>query len=120
MLIAMTGKGACNPVRFIAPGPSGRIPGAFQKRAPRAPPARVPSVRCALASAAVPVSASRTERAPAAPGSRRDADALDADEVSGHLLGVLAGIRVLARTGARRKTLESVARPALALLEQTR
>lgn len=48
------------------------------------------------------------------------ADALDADEVSGHLLGVLAGIRVLARTGARRKTLESVARPALALLEQAR
>ena len=48
------------------------------------------------------------------------ADALDADEASGHLLGVLAGIRVLARTGARRKTLESVARPALALLEQAR
>jgi TetR/AcrR family transcriptional repressor of nem operon len=45
---------------------------------------------------------------------------LDAEEISGHLLGVLAGLRVLARTGAGRKTLESVARPALALLEQTR
>jgi TetR/AcrR family transcriptional repressor of nem operon len=46
--------------------------------------------------------------------------ALDAEEVSGHLLGVLAGIRVLARTGARRKTLEAVARPALALLDHKR
>ena len=45
---------------------------------------------------------------------------VDAEEVSGHLLGVLAGIRVLARTGARRKALESVARPALALLEHPR
>jgi TetR/AcrR family transcriptional repressor of nem operon len=45
---------------------------------------------------------------------------LDAEEISGHLLGVLAGIRVLARTGARRKVLESVARPALALLERPR
>ena len=45
---------------------------------------------------------------------------LDVEEISGHLLGVLAGIRVLARTGARRKTLESVARPALALLERPR
>jgi TetR/AcrR family transcriptional repressor of nem operon len=42
---------------------------------------------------------------------------LDVEEVSGHLLGVLLGIRVLARTGARRKLLESVARPALDLLE---
>ena len=42
---------------------------------------------------------------------------VDAEEVSGHLLGVLAGVRVLARTGARRKVLESVVRPALALLE---
>ncbi|MFI5001871.1 MAG: TetR/AcrR family transcriptional regulator [Reyranellales bacterium] len=42
---------------------------------------------------------------------------IDADEVSGHLLGVLLGIRVLARTGARRKLLEGVARPALALLD---
>jgi TetR/AcrR family transcriptional repressor of nem operon len=47
-------------------------------------------------------------------------ESVDAEEVSGHLLGVLAGIRVLARTGARRKTLESVARPALALLEHPR
>jgi TetR/AcrR family transcriptional repressor of nem operon len=46
--------------------------------------------------------------------------ALDAEEVANHLLGVLAGIRVLARTGARRKALESVARPALALLERPR
>lgn len=45
---------------------------------------------------------------------------IDAEEVSGHLLGVLAGIRVLARTGASRKVLESVARPALALLERPR
>jgi TetR/AcrR family transcriptional regulator, transcriptional repressor for nem operon len=41
---------------------------------------------------------------------------IDAEVVSGHLLGVLLGIRVLARTGARRKLLESVARPALDLL----
>ena len=41
---------------------------------------------------------------------------IDTDMVSGHLLGVLLGIRVLARTGARRKTLESVAQPALDLL----
>jgi len=45
---------------------------------------------------------------------------IDAEEVANHLLGVLAGIRVLARTGARRKALESVARPALALLERPR
>lgn len=45
---------------------------------------------------------------------------VDAEEVSGHLLGVLAGIRVLARTGASRKVLESVARPALALLDKPR
>ena len=45
---------------------------------------------------------------------------IDAEEVSGHLLGVLAGIRVLARTGASRKALECVARPALALLEHPR
>jgi TetR/AcrR family transcriptional repressor of nem operon len=45
---------------------------------------------------------------------------IDAEEVSGHLLGVLAGIRVLARTGARRKLLEAVARPALDLLKGRR
>lgn len=45
---------------------------------------------------------------------------IDAEEVSGHLLGVLAGIRVLARTGAKRKLLEAVARPALDLLEGKR
>src|SRR4051794_25136133 len=42
---------------------------------------------------------------------------LDAGEVSGHLLGVLLGIRVLARTRPDRKTLEAVARPALRLLD---
>ena len=40
-----------------------------------------------------------------------------AEEIATHLLGVLLGIRVLARTGARRKLLEAVARPALLLLE---
>jgi TetR/AcrR family transcriptional repressor of nem operon len=42
---------------------------------------------------------------------------LDPEEVSGHLLGVVLGIRVLARTGAKRKALEAVARPALDLLD---
>jgi TetR/AcrR family transcriptional repressor of nem operon len=45
---------------------------------------------------------------------------LDAGATADHLLGVLLGIRVLARTGARRKALEAVARPALALLESVR
>jgi TetR/AcrR family transcriptional repressor of nem operon len=45
---------------------------------------------------------------------------LDADETADHLLGVLLGIRVLARTGARRKALQAVAQPALALLERAR
>lgn len=44
----------------------------------------------------------------------------DSEAVSGHLLGVVTGIRVLARTGANRKLLESVARPALELLEGRR
>ena len=43
---------------------------------------------------------------------------LDPEQVSGHLLGVVAGIRVLARTGAKRGVLEDVARPALALLDR--
>jgi TetR/AcrR family transcriptional repressor of nem operon len=42
---------------------------------------------------------------------------LDADGVSGHLLGVVMGIRTLARVKPERKLLESVARPALALLD---
>ena len=42
---------------------------------------------------------------------------LDPEQVAGHLLGVVAGIRVLARTGAKRRVLEDVARPALALLD---
>ena len=42
---------------------------------------------------------------------------LDADAVSAHLLGVLMGIRVLARTRPERALLENIARPALDLLE---
>ncbi|MBI3198003.1 MAG: TetR/AcrR family transcriptional regulator [Rhodospirillales bacterium] len=42
---------------------------------------------------------------------------LDAADVSAHLLGVLMGIRVLARTRPDRALLESVARPALDLLD---
>lgn len=45
---------------------------------------------------------------------------VDAEEVSGHLLGIVLGIRVLARTGAKRRLLESAARPALDLLEARR
>lgn len=45
---------------------------------------------------------------------------VDAEEVSSHLLGVLLGIRVLSRTGARRKLLEAAARPALDLLDAGR
>ena len=41
---------------------------------------------------------------------------LDPDEISSHLLGVVLGIRVLARTRAKRRLLEAVAQPALALL----
>jgi TetR/AcrR family transcriptional repressor of nem operon len=43
--------------------------------------------------------------------------AIDAEAVSGHLLGVLMGIRALTRVKPDRKLLESVARPALALLD---
>ena len=42
---------------------------------------------------------------------------LNPDEVSGHLLAMVLGIRVLARTGAKRRLLEGVARPALDLLD---
>lgn len=42
---------------------------------------------------------------------------LDAVETSHHLLGVLIGLRVLARTHANRETLEAVAWPALRLLD---
>jgi TetR/AcrR family transcriptional repressor of nem operon len=42
---------------------------------------------------------------------------VDAEAVSGHLLGVLVGIRTLARVKPERRLLESVARPALALLD---
>lgn len=41
---------------------------------------------------------------------------IDAATLSAHFLGVVLGIRVLARTGAKRRLLESVAEPALALL----
>jgi TetR/AcrR family transcriptional repressor of nem operon len=43
----------------------------------------------------------------------------DAEALSTHLLGVLMGMRVLARTGARRRTLEAVVQPALDLLGRT-
>lgn len=42
----------------------------------------------------------------------------DAEALSIHLLGVLMGMRVLARTGAWRRTLEAVVQPALDLLEK--
>lgn len=42
---------------------------------------------------------------------------LDATETSRHLLGVLVGLRVLARARGDRETLEAVARPALRLLD---
>lgn len=45
---------------------------------------------------------------------------IDAEEVSAHLLGVLLGIRVLARTRPERALLEGAARPALALLKAPR
>jgi TetR/AcrR family transcriptional regulator, transcriptional repressor for nem operon len=45
---------------------------------------------------------------------------IDAEEMANHFLGVIAGIRVLARTGAKRRRLEGVARPALARLEAAR
>jgi TetR/AcrR family transcriptional repressor of nem operon len=44
----------------------------------------------------------------------------DPEELSGHLLGVVLGVRVLARTGANRAQLEAVARPALRLLDMPR
>ena len=43
--------------------------------------------------------------------------AIEVEAVSGHLLGVLMGIRALTRVKPDRKLLESVARPALALLD---
>ena len=43
---------------------------------------------------------------------------IEADEIARLLLGVLLGIRVLARTKPRREILEGVARPALALLDK--
>ncbi len=48
------------------------------------------------------------------------ARAIDVDAVSDHLLGVVLGIRVLARTGANRRTLDAVAHPALKLLDRKR
>ena len=44
----------------------------------------------------------------------------DLDELAGHLLGVVLGLRVLARTGANRAQLDAVARPALRLLAMPR
>jgi TetR/AcrR family transcriptional repressor of nem operon len=45
---------------------------------------------------------------------------LDAGDVAKLLLGVLLGVRVLARTNRSRSALEGVVRPALALLDQPR
>ncbi|MBV8393740.1 MAG: TetR/AcrR family transcriptional regulator [Alphaproteobacteria bacterium] len=45
---------------------------------------------------------------------------LDAEPFSAHLLGVLLGIRVLARSGARRALLRAVAEPTLAQLRLKR
>jgi TetR/AcrR family transcriptional repressor of nem operon len=50
---------------------------------------------------------------------RRDgtvAPNLDVEVVADHLLGVVLAVRVLARTGARRRVLERVVQPALGLL----
>jgi TetR/AcrR family transcriptional repressor of nem operon len=44
----------------------------------------------------------------------------DLDELAGHLLGVVLGVRVLARTGANRAQLDAIARPALRLLAMPR
>jgi TetR/AcrR family transcriptional repressor of nem operon len=44
----------------------------------------------------------------------------DPDELASHLLGVVLGIRVLARTHADRAQLEAIARPALRLLDMPR
>lgn len=45
---------------------------------------------------------------------------LDAEQLSTHLQGVVIAIRVLARTGAKRRALEAVAQPALDLLKGRR
>jgi TetR/AcrR family transcriptional repressor of nem operon len=42
----------------------------------------------------------------------------DIEVMAGHLLGIVVAIRVLARTGAKRRVLENVAQPALDLLHQ--
>jgi TetR/AcrR family transcriptional repressor of nem operon len=42
------------------------------------------------------------------------------DVVADHLLGVMLAVRVLARTGAKRRTLEAVVQPALALVGRPR
>jgi TetR/AcrR family transcriptional repressor of nem operon len=50
---------------------------------------------------------------------RRDgtvAPSLDVEVVADHLLGVVLAVRVLARTGAKRRVLERVVQPALGLL----
>jgi|SRR5215471_5624366 len=46
------------------------------------------------------------------------AASLDVEVMAGHLLGIVVAIRVLARTGAKRRVLESVAQPALDLLRR--
>ena len=42
---------------------------------------------------------------------------IDAEAVATHLLGVLMGMRVISRTGAKRAALEAVVKPALDLLD---
>lgn len=54
--------------------------------------------------------------AEAARGAGNAPRSIDPEAVADHLLGVVLGIRVLARTGAKRGLLEGVARPALELL----
>jgi TetR/AcrR family transcriptional repressor of nem operon len=60
-------------------------------------------------------SSDATSRPPVPPATRREK--IDPEGVADHLLGVVLGIRVPARTGARRGLLEGVARPALELLD---
>ena len=47
------------------------------------------------------------------------APTLDIEVMAGHLLGIVIAVRVLARTGAKRRALENVTQPALEALRQT-
>jgi len=46
------------------------------------------------------------------------AETIDINVASAHLMGIVLAVRVLARTGAKRSLLESVAQPALDLIER--